>query len=577
MKYSKFIIKNYKGISQELEIDLSKKSLVPIIGVNECGKTTILNAICAFDYFNDDINDKVRHLTDVKNLYKINKDPAEIVAEINISAEDLKEIIKKYYKGLSEDVKKNRRKNITINKAFKSKVVISRTIENENDYTYTLIEPKFSLSEEEHEDICVCIISNLPYILYFDDFRDSFPEEIEIPESEPESDSNNWLDYIERLFEKTNEDYSVYDLQELENRQRRSVLSDVTKKLNETLIKEWTNFNLDDNDPLSISIIYEEKDIPNALGRPNKKRSFLKFEIIERDIENNERFFYVRDRSKGFYWFFNFVMKLEFNHRRMGSDYDAIYLLDEPGSYLHPYAQTKLCKKLKELSETNKVLFCTHSHYLLNPEIIPLSNIQITAKNSDGNIQLVPYHSYHSTSKTQENSFQTIYDALQLRPFLLDISIKNIVLVEGIYDYYSFSLFQTNSAFNFLPGKSAKSLIDLISMMIGFRIDYRVVWDNDDEGNEFYKKAIRYFGEEQAKNRFFTLETRSKKHKRIIQDLFEGTDILLIKEKLKLDKSTSFEKMIAALFFSSEKQKIVNLVSDKTKSNFNEIFEMIKL
>lgn len=48
MKYQKFIIKNYRAISEEIEIDLKKSSLLPIIGVNECGKTTILHCEILF-------------------------------------------------------------------------------------------------------------------------------------------------------------------------------------------------------------------------------------------------------------------------------------------------------------------------------------------------------------------------------------------------------------------------------------------------------------------------------------------------------------------------------------------------
>lgn len=53
MKYIKFIIKNYRAITNPIEIDIKKNKLVPLIGTNESGKTTILQAIYAFDYAND--------------------------------------------------------------------------------------------------------------------------------------------------------------------------------------------------------------------------------------------------------------------------------------------------------------------------------------------------------------------------------------------------------------------------------------------------------------------------------------------------------------------------------------------
>jgi predicted ATP-dependent endonuclease of OLD family len=48
MNVKHFSIKNYRAIK---EIDISLRySLIPIIGINESGKTSILQAILAFDF-----------------------------------------------------------------------------------------------------------------------------------------------------------------------------------------------------------------------------------------------------------------------------------------------------------------------------------------------------------------------------------------------------------------------------------------------------------------------------------------------------------------------------------------------
>ena len=53
MKYNKFTIRNYRAIEDPMEINIKKNKLVPLIGTSESGKTTILQAIFAFDYAND--------------------------------------------------------------------------------------------------------------------------------------------------------------------------------------------------------------------------------------------------------------------------------------------------------------------------------------------------------------------------------------------------------------------------------------------------------------------------------------------------------------------------------------------
>src|SRR5262245_25904702 len=81
MRYISFTIKNYRGIVAPLTIALDKRVLVPIIGINECGKTTILEAILSFDYFNDKVNEG-RHLKDLHNLFSFVDTEPEVSAVV---------------------------------------------------------------------------------------------------------------------------------------------------------------------------------------------------------------------------------------------------------------------------------------------------------------------------------------------------------------------------------------------------------------------------------------------------------------------------------------------------------------
>ena len=69
MRYKKIRIKNYKAIS-DLTLDFSTRSLIPLIGLNETGKSSILEAIFAFDESNDALNEG-KHVSynDIKNKY----------------------------------------------------------------------------------------------------------------------------------------------------------------------------------------------------------------------------------------------------------------------------------------------------------------------------------------------------------------------------------------------------------------------------------------------------------------------------------------------------------------------------
>lgn len=588
MKYIKFILENYKAITSPIVIDLNKNSLIPIIGINECGKTTILNAIFAFDSYNDDLDSTIHHLTDIKNLYTTEYKPARISAIIEISKKEIKEFVKKYFKE-KKDV--NTPKKIKFPKILPDvfELKISRVFDSKK-VIYQFEETQLFKHVKNINDFCIALILELPYILYFDDFKDAFPDKVEIKKGSTDS-NQTWLSIIEQLFEQTNKSYDVFEIPGLESRQRKSILGDVEKHLNKSLTKEWSNFRLEEKELLQIAIEYfsEEESVTkdqfskNALGQIVNKpeivkvvKHYLKFEVIDKDAEGNKRYFYVRDRSKGFYWFFNFVMKLEFNPKISGSELNAIYLLDEPGSYLHSFAQTKLCKKLKVLSETHKVLYCTHSHYLLNPEIIPLNTIHVANKSESGEVQLINYHKYNSPNGEFPTAFQPVYDALQLQPIPFEFANLKTLLVEGIFDFYSFSLCKGDRKINIFPCKGADSISYFISLFLGFRINYVALWDNDQEGNKAFKKATTFFGDYESAN-FYLLPVENEGQKKIIQNLFDGLDMKMFKNELNIDNDASFEKTISNLYFSNKKEEIIKNISQKTLDNFNAVFSHVKL
>lgn len=558
MRYKKITIKNYRAITNEIEINIEKNSLTPIIGINESGKTTILQAIFAFDKFNDSLNNG-NHLKDTNNLYDTDRKAPMISAELEMSQSEYDEIIGNLLKDDQNDLYEfslNKYKKVRIdNNSFK----IKRNLHTKG---YIIEDSQFT-DRKLNNIVSYHIVSKLPYLFYFDDFRDSIEDKIEIKTDEDDI-IPGWLSIIEEMFKQTSQDYSVFKLKEYELRQRKSIISKVQKRLNRTLTEEWQNFRLDDSDALKIDIGYEQEG----------DQEFIKLEVIETDSNGDEHFFYIRDRSKGFYWFFNFVMKLEFNPKSIGPDgYNSIYLLDEPGSYLHASAQTKLAKKLQQISRDNKVIYCTHSHYLLNPDIIPISSIRIADKDSSGNINLLSIGDYKGNISDRKSAFQPILDSLQIKPLIYDLSNEQILIAEGIYDYYCFELFKGTRSFKSLPGVGADSLKFYISLLILSQKDYRVIWDNDPEGISALEKATNFFGDVEA-SKFFLLSKNKKKT--ILQDIFDGEEYKELKTRLSLPRNCSFNKVILKFYFSSDRENILSELK-KTQSKFDVIFNRIGL
>lgn len=588
MKFNKFTIRSYKGISAKIEIDFRKSSLIPIIGINESGKTTILRAIQAFDSFNDEDNNK-EHLEDTGNLYSTLDNDVIIEADVHLDFDDFDDVFISV-----KDELDNRLKNV---QTPEDKLKASEMLRKLADYKEKM-EPFFT--ENGAESVWECSIGRnlstkeyffvntpllddinlnhlvigefiryLPYILYFDDFRDRIDDKLEIVDK----DGSPWLPIINRLFVQTNENYSLYELPSKAEGTRRSIISEVEEKLNEELVKEWAHFSLLRSEPLTLKI--------NYLAVSNKH--YIEFLIIEKVVVNGkarDRFFKLKDRSKGFYWYFNFIMKLVFNPKvRNPDDNDTIYLLDEPGSYLHATAQVRLTERLKELSKRNKVIYCTHSPYLLNPKIISINHVKVAEKDKNGQIELKSIFETKSKLSKQNSAFQPILDALEIKPYLLNYDLDNIVLLEGIYDYLSFDMFKGQEELNFFPCVNAESIIHHISYMLFMKKKFVAIWDNDVEGRSQYQKAQVHF-DMLGQKHLMLLPNLDNRKKIIIQDLFDGNEVMEYKKKNDLNKSISFEKFVMHLYYNEKKTVMLPEIFVNTKEHFrgiiNDILKKIK-
>jgi ABC-type cobalamin/Fe3+-siderophores transport system ATPase subunit len=573
MRYISFTIKNYRAITGPLTIDLNKKSLLPIIGINESGKTTILQAIFSFDSYNDGLNGGL-HLRNTSNLYSTSSLPPLIEAQIEMKDDaEIHEILvelseehksNETLKSLLDKLKRKRRK-------LPNKLTIQRNLQT-LEYTvltapYNHVETASILPEK--------ILSSAPYILFFDDFRDKIEEKIIIDPTK-KAERTGWLAILEQLFSRTDQKLSVFDLPNMEERKRKSALAKVTRHLNKTLTEEWQNFRLDDREALEISIDMQKESLKPSGTAAIVETYCLKLNVVERDSNGDEHYFFISDRSKGFFWFFNFVMKLEFNPKVLSAqDLSTIYLLDEPGSYLHAFAQSKLCNKLRSLSGNSRVVYCTHSHYLLNPEVIPLSSIHVADKDGNGNITLASIHEHRGNIFERRSAFQPVLDALQIKPFLLDFSHSRTIIVEGMCDYYAMELFRQNRPVGILPSVGAESVKFYVSLMIAWQINFRALWDNDNAGRKARGDAENHFGSEVAGKSFYLLPG-SQASKRIMQDLFDPQDLRLFREELGIPDS-SFEKTVAATFYSPRKGELIARASQTTRANFDELYRSLNL
>ena len=567
MRYKRFVIENYRAINKKLIIDLEKR-IIPLVGINECGKTTILQAIFCFDSSNDN-EYSGKHLENLNNLYETDHSlPAVVTACIETTPTELESIVQGLidaYRSLKEGEEAGELEeydSVLSGKNHNRSIIIEMS-RNLKEKTYSFKNIFHGLPATEQNKLGNEIIAHLPYILYNDDFNDRPADSIAISQDQKKVKSG-WEAIFDRVFKSTSPGYSLNAcLKEEDPKMRKSILSDVENYLNDALTNEWRKFS-PKREKISIQL---EMDVVNSsLGV-----------LIEDNLNGKSRFFSISNRSKGFIWYYNFIMKVRFNPKHTANIKDTVFLLDEPGSYLHETAQESLCKKLKDISDgEGVVVYCTHSPKLLMPKTIPLNNIMIVDKSSKGYISATSITNYKTSSK-RNSAMQPVFEALMIPEYEMIHSMDRIICVEGIYDKYAVELF-TEMPVNCVVFASvnAESIINNIQYFIAYNKDYIALWDNDEEGKKCLGKAKKIYGQE-IETHFMLLPSKDS-GKRRMEEMFENNDLETLSERIGLQSPATYETIISSLYFMNptQKQKIIDCISPETKRNFTILSEMIK-
>ncbi len=155
----------------------------------------------------------------------------------------------------------------------------------------------------------------------------------------------------------------------------------------------------------------------------------------------------------------------------------ALFLIEEPEMYLHPQMQRSLYKTIRQIGETNQIIYITHSpHFVTIPEF---NEIVIVSKNKNGT------HIKKSTLKTNDalkNKFRKELDPERNEMFFA----RKILIVEGDTEKMAFPEFAKRMGIDFdgvgstiieVGGK--RNLIDFVELAISFEIPVGLVYDTD--------------------------------------------------------------------------------------------------
>ena len=590
MRYKSFYIKNYKGI-KELTIDLDrdpKTNIITLVGLNESGKTTILEAISLFSVEPDA---SVIHKLIPKSKKFSFTDTIEIHATLQLDEEDEKAV--QAFCG-SQDFK-----NIQPIKEFTQKIVYefkdSEYKEEDSGWEY-----EFSLNglkrkkqynrtynpeTPEFEAIQKFICEKLlPPIIYYPNFLFDFPIKIYLEESITEDkEQKTYRAVLNDIMDTFNEGLNIQD--------------HIIKRLRNP--SEGTNEALESTiDRMSVQITKVVFTAWGQLFDSNGKEIRLKPAIdpvtnlayLEVKLKEGTEQFQISERSLGFKWFFTFLLFTEFRKNRLSDKGEILFLLDEPASNLHSTAQKNLLITFEQLVSKCKMIYTTHSHHLINPKWLSGAYIvknkaidyekEFNALTENTDVEATIYKQFVVNHPEQRTYFQPILDAIEYSPSNLE-EVPNIILTEGKNDYYTFKylneiIFQNEfEHIKLYPGNGADRNNQIIATYLAWGRDFTILWDGDKAGEDAKKRYIKEFGVI-VDGKIITLKDVDPSYNYATEKLFTDAELLSIVQTFDplatvFDKS-KFNTALQNLFIQ---EQVVEL-SEETKTKFRNLFEFIK-
>lgn len=499
MLLKKVSIHKYKSFLTEQSYEVEPQ-ITRIVGKNESGKTALLEALAKSNYFED--NTEFRFNKDLdyprSELIKVrNENPPALTCEYELSDEDISCVETAFAKGIIP------RKNFCVtsfydNTSKASGVEIDFTVFKDwlisffgvGDQGKQLIRAADSFSSLESvvsenaelpameqiqaqlgeiktgagdfENRLEGYIYNtylspeIPKLWYFSDYF-SLPCRINLDDFSTGQPTNNLsreeVKIANALFELSG--LRVSDIQNESNFEAfKAQLEATSNSITDDMFEYWTtNQNLE--------IRFEIEHAPNGVRYLNIRIYNSKHRVT----------LPLKNRSKGFLWFFSFLVWFSKIQGDKKSKY--ILLLDEPGLSLHASAQNDLLRFIDEkLAPEYQVIYTTHSPFMIDS--LKLNEVRTVYDTQNPKIGSVV------SDAVEEKDSDTLFPLQAALGYTiaqnLYVSPKNL-LVEGISDLVYLNHFSTilkdmgkeglSEDITIVPVGGADKIATFISLMRG--------------------------------------------------------------------------------------------------------------
>lgn len=596
---TKIKIKNFKSIT-DLELDVDRLKTI-LVGQNEAGKSSILEALNAFEYGEFD-PDNINYECENKDNFKqeISVQFHKVSSEINDFNTYIKDDIQITIKKAAPDSQLSRMEFSPEKLATIEKFELTRVFEYQNEVVNDYmqldlitmkkmigatksqiletpdgnnaidfdVEETF-MSKEVNNEFAELFHAFCPQIIFFNDFSDILPDKIEVAKIYDDSkvEGKTAVKNIEKILGCSFKNWSNQKV-----RIKRTNTEKASNEISVEFLNDW-NQKIDDNNRLKI-----EFDIEKDSAGIDEVHFF---------IETKEGVkLEPRKRSQGLRWFLSLWLEI----KAQSKNSSMILLFDEPGAHLHINAMKDMMCLFDKLANTgNQIFYSTHLPSMIDLKHIENLRLVIHDKIKGTIIESVTSNKFHTQNR--RDALQPIAQAMGMQP-LTEFSVmrqKNVI-VEGISDMLYFqamrSILAKTDDYAIIPGIGVKNekLNSLISFCIGYGLEWLVVLDKGYNPDSFIEQLKKSFSDDESEvKNFKSVYTTTHKE---IEDLFTHDDMRQLGIHLASNESKSVSDLIGTrrkLLFATQFKILVETkkITKKTLSanairNFESIFNWVE-
>jgi predicted ATPase len=591
MRFLSFAIQNFRGV-KNAKIDLlpGGAGVFTLIGLNESGKTTVLEAIGTFQLRGGDEKSLYQSKPfDVDpSSYVPKSEKATFTGDITVTAEI--EFLDNEKLVCIETVERVCGYKIDPD-SIPDKFSVTRGYKFEDgDFIKNIhlwfLDPKakspkgrkllpLKTGTNEWRTLVTVITQKLPEIIYFPTFLFEQPERIVLNPRDNEKPADRVYrkiienvglslerpikissSIVDRIInpETPGEVFSgLFGLSNNRQQQIDSAISQVSQHLSHTVLNSWSKI---------FGGSTSDKEVRLKLGvdkhSDDEPRVYVQF-----SLRDGTEHYDISERSLGFRWFFSFLL-FTLYRSPSSAGRKTLFLLDEPASNLHAGAQTQLLESFPRIATGGSVImYSTHSHYLISPEwldqalivsndAVDYDDMKVASygSNRTSHVSVERYRSFVGTNPDKTTYFQPVLDRLQVVPSRLD-ALRPAVLVEGKGDYlilsYGLWLAQLSSDYAIIPTRGADHFDELIGILLGWGVNFALCCDDDAPGRNAVNEYVDNWGLPASKA--FTLgKVHTSLSGKTIEAFLDASDIDMIKAHFEIEKAPS--KSQIQLFFS---------------------------